>query len=303
MAPIELASLADELSAQSALEMVDAIGLRRAPGVLRRLASLPLGLASRPLGRMLAEFDHETGLLGLPVAAGRTLERLRVNLTTSGACPEAGPLLVLANHPGAYDTLALMSALARRDLLIVAADRSFLRALPRVSEHLVFVADGGSGMATRRALSHLRAGGALLHFPAGCIEPDPDFAPSPGAVLEHWRTPVLPFVRAAARASGKVILAGVRGVHSQRIKRLWFTRFAERHGVTTLATLLQIIARARDVQAHVAFSPARRAAELVALHDRAQINFDLRRDLETTLTNGRYERALLRRVLNTPKVA
>jgi 1-acyl-sn-glycerol-3-phosphate acyltransferase len=273
-----LAELAAQLSKMSALEMADALGGRRAPPWLRNILAVPFAAASRPLGRMLAELDHDSELYGLPYAAARALERLRAGLTTSGACPARGALLVLANHPGAYDALALMSALARRDLAIVAADRTFLRALPRVARHLVFVPDRHEGRAAalRRALSHLGAGGALLHFPAGGIEPDPDFADEDVSALRAWTGSVAPLVRAAARAGGNVVVAGVRGVHSPFVKRSWIARVAERRGITTLAPLVQVLARARDVSCRVAISESFRATELLALGSDEALQSELR---------------------------
>jgi hypothetical protein len=48
-----------------------------------------------------------------------------------------------------------------------------------------------------------------------------------------------------------VAVAGVRAVHSPRAKRLFLNRLAERRGITTLAALLQVALRLRDVNAHV----------------------------------------------------
>jgi 1-acyl-sn-glycerol-3-phosphate acyltransferase len=161
--------------------------------------------------------------------------------------------LVLANHPGAYDALALMSALGRQDLRILAADRTFLRALPRLSAHLLFVPEQASERAgaLKRAVRHLRQGGALLHFPTGQIEPDADFEPEGAALLGPWQPGVSALVAACARVDGRVLVAGVRGVHSPRAKRWLLNRAAERRGITTLSPLLQMVGRLRDVTTRV----------------------------------------------------
>ena len=131
--------LSQKLAQLSASEMVAALGVRAAPRLVQRGLELPFYAASRTLGVTLAALDDAIATCGLPDAASQTLQRLGVSLQISGARPSRGPQLVLANHPGAYDALALMSALGRTDLRILAADRTFLRALPRLSAHLLFV--------------------------------------------------------------------------------------------------------------------------------------------------------------------
>lgn len=245
--------LSHKLATLSASEMVSALGVKNAPLLLQKGLALPFFAASRPLAETLARLDHAIAEQGLPHAAREALGRFGIELRRSGDDVSTGPLLVLANHPGAYDALALMSALGRKDLLILAADRSFLRALPRLSEHLVFVGQGASERAgaLKRAVSCLRRGGALLHFPAGQIEPDADFDDDASKLLAPWQPGVTALVRVCAGVSGRVVVAGVRGVHSPRAKRWRVNRWAEQRGVTTLSPLLQIVGRLRDVVTRV----------------------------------------------------
>jgi hypothetical protein len=177
--------------------------------------------------------------------------------------------VVVSNHPGAFDALALIAATGRDDLAVLAADRAFLRAMPNLSRHLFFVseADGAAGsrmLAVRRALRHVASGGALLHFGAGRIEPDPAFTLPPGdEVLAPWHPGCAVFVRGAARRGGLVIPAVVEGVHSLKAKRAFLTRFAERRGVTTVAGLLQVaFRRYRDVAVTVRLGPPHDAGRL-----------------------------------------
>jgi Acyltransferase len=259
--------VAQELATLSASEMVAALGVRGGPAFLRKGLELPFYGASRLLGRTLAQLDSDVSTHGLPAAAARALARFGVTLRVSGAPPGDGPQLVLANHPGAYDALSLMSALQRRDLLILAADRRFLRALPRLSAHFLFVGDsaGQRAGALKRAVTHVRGGGALLHFPAGQIEPDADFDPEPSRWLEPWHPGVSSLVAACARVDGRVLVAGVRGVHSPRAKRWLLNRAAERRGITTLSPLLQMLGRLRDVTTRVSVFEVGRALELRGL--------------------------------------
>lgn len=265
--------LSQKLARLSASEMVAALGVRTAPRLVQRGLELPFYAASRTLGITLAALDDAIASRGLPEAASQTLERFGVSLKTSGIGPTFGPGLVLANHPGAYDALALMSALGRTDLRILAADRTFLRALPRLSAHLLFVPERANERAgaLKRAVRHLREGGALLHFPAGQIEPDADFERDGAAVLRPWQPGVAALVAACARVDGRVLVAGVRGVHSPRAKRWLLNRAAERRGITTLSPLLQMVGGLRDVTTHVCCHEVARARELASLRAPEQL--------------------------------
>jgi hypothetical protein len=267
------------LASHSAEEMVAALGLGRAPALARALAAGAFTAVSVPLGRALARFDGRIEATGLATAAAAMLDELGARWHRLGKRPPVrGPLLVVANHPGAYDALVLLAALERDDVAIVAADRMFLRAMPGLRKHLVFVPDAPSGTAlgraigVRQALAHLAAGGALLHFGAGCIEPDPAFVVAGADPLLPWQSGTGALVRGAAGSAGAVVPAVVEGVHSPRAKRLFVTRLAERHGLTTLAPLLQVaIPRYRDVQAVVRFGDPLPARELAAVGQDAHV--------------------------------
>ncbi|MGK4003193.1 1-acyl-sn-glycerol-3-phosphate acyltransferase [Sorangium sp. So ce1036] len=290
------ASLDRELASLSGEEMVAALGLGGAPAWVRRAGRAAFAVPSWPLGRVLARFDRRTGEAGLHVAAREALAGFGARLRADSPPPPRGALLVVSNHPGAYDALALMAALGRGDLMIVAAERRFLRALPHVSQRLLFVPidEGGGARAlaartasVRRALRHLRTGGALLHFPAGRIEADPAFAGAGGAPLGAWHPSAGALLRATAAAGGRVAVAIVSGVHSPRAKRLLVTRWAERRGITTLAPLLQIaLPGFDDVEVRVRLGPAREAAAVVdGLDDDASLTRRLR-DEATALLPG-----------------
>ena len=266
------------LAALSAEELVAALGLGGAPSAARALAHVAFTAVSVPLGRALARFDRCIEQEGMATAAAGMLEDLGARWSRVGEPPADGPLLVVANHPGAYDALVLLAALERRDVAIVAADRALLRAMPALRRHLVFVPEGASGVAlgraigVRRAVAHLAAGGALLHFGAGRIEPDPAFVASGGEPLAPWQSGTGALVRGAAGSSGAVLPAVVEGVHSPRAKRLFVTRLAERRGLTTLAPLLQVaIPRYRDVEALVRFGDPLPARKLAAAGTDAQV--------------------------------
>lgn len=251
--------LARTLAQLSIDEIVDAAAARGAPWPLRRAVELAARIPSRRLGTILARFDDDVGASGLGLAARGVLRRFGATLEVRGAAPSGGALVV-TNHPGAYDSLAAMAALGRDDVALVAAETRMLRALPNVSEHLMFVADSRApGTAAsraaglRRALAFLASGGVLVQYGAGAIEPDAKFTRG-GDVLGTWWEGSGALALRAAALSTAIVPAFVSGVHSARAKRLPFVRYAEKRGITTIAPLVQAtLPGFRDVAVLVRF--------------------------------------------------
>jgi hypothetical protein len=226
------------------------LGLR---WLLREAATAIAGRPSERLGEVLARFDARIESAGVTTAARETTMALGATVDVDGEVPRSGPVVVVSNHPGAYDALALMSALGRDDVALLAAERPFLRAMPHLGKHLVFVADDGAaahrGAATairasafglRQALTYLERGRALVQFGAGAIEPDARFVRrGDGRVLGEWGEGTGMLVQRAIRRGARIIPCFVSGVHSPRAKRLLVVRLAERNGLTTIAPLLQ----------------------------------------------------------------
>jgi len=177
---------------------------------LRRLFARP----ARTFASQMAEFDADTARLGLPEAARRSQRHFvrEVRVVCERPLPP-GPVLALSNHPGMADTLSLFGALDRDDLRIIALDRPFLTSLPHTSERLFFVRDDDSrsrAHLVRQVSTHLRHGGAVLTFPAGHIEPDPDVAAGAVDSLNTWTNSVGVFLRLAPQTVVVPVL--VRGV-------------------------------------------------------------------------------------------
>jgi hypothetical protein len=266
--PQGVRSLESVIAALSADEMVAALGLGLGDGVVRGVLRLGFRLASSRLGHVLAQFDRYVARDGASLAAAATLDALGVTWKRHGEVPRKGAALVASNHPGAYDAFLLLASIDRPDVAIVATDRAFLRALPELAKRLILISDTTLSRAAgaKRAHRHLARGGALVHFGAGVIEPDPAFATDPATpALATWRPGTGMLVRSAARAGGTVTTAIVSGVHSPRAKRLLVTRLCERRGITTMAPLLQVaLPGCRDVFARVRFGDAVEASTLAA---------------------------------------
>ncbi len=170
-------------------------GLPAVPRLVARGVLLGFG---RRFRREILDADAAAGAHGLTAAADLLLQRYSGPVTLVGAerVPASGPLLVVANHPGTVDTPAVWRALAARtDVRVIALDRPFLRAVPHIATHLLYVADEGHARSrlVREALRHLRDGGTLLVFPAGETEADPAVRPDAAvASLAGWsRSPEL----------------------------------------------------------------------------------------------------------------
>ena len=193
-------------------DLVAAFGWQDRPmlsGALRKLFLRP----ARRFARQMVEFDAAIGAHGLVEASRLALRNHVKDIRVFGSdrIPD-GPVLALSNHPGLSDTLALFCALNRLDLMIIALDRPFLKALPNTSRHLYYLeADSGSRISlVRQVASHLRAGRSVLTFPAGQIEPDPDIYAGALESLQAWTDSAGSFARLAPDCAILPVL--VRGV-------------------------------------------------------------------------------------------
>jgi hypothetical protein len=187
------------------------------------------GMARKFAAQMLA-YDALVGTEGLVEAARRTLCGYVRSLEVYGRdlLPAPGPALFLSNHPGMSDTLCLFAAIGRPDLRIIALRRPFLRMLPATSEHLIYLDDDPAQRmsAVRKAAGHLRSGGAVLTFPAGEIEPDPDVYPGAAKSLAGWTESTAIFARFIPDL--QIVPVLVRGVLWGRAVRHPLTRVKSR---------------------------------------------------------------------------
>jgi hypothetical protein len=214
------------------------------------LATLP----ARRFARMVRQFDQTVGKHGLIAGGQFILDRFTGQVTVTGAegVPSSGPAIIASNHPGMTDAMAVWTAVARNDLLIIAAERDLLDHLPNMRQHLILIQSPGSS-AYREALAHLKSGGAILTFPAGHIEPDA--AVRPGAVesLATWSPSV---VSLASRVDGcRLIPAFTTGVISDAATRAPFLRYLrdQKDRDWAAATLQILLAHYRRVHVSVKF--------------------------------------------------
>jgi 1-acyl-sn-glycerol-3-phosphate acyltransferase len=248
------------------LESLGLAHLRRGRGPLRWL----FRPAARRFAHVIAEFDKEVGERGLQAGSELILRRMTRKLEVAGRenIPADGPTLILANHPGITDTVALFASLPRPDLRVIASARPFLEALTHVSRQMIYIpTEGGDRMAVMRAaVSQLRQGRAVLTFPAGEIEPDPAALGVPGAVasLQNWSHSIGLFARLVPQT--RIVPAIVSGVVSPAALRNPLIRLRRaRKDRERMAVALQIMFTAyQNVTVRVAFGPPLTAAGLIA---------------------------------------
>ena len=251
---MERAAQVAALVALNEADLLKALGLTRAPAWLRRAAARPFRGRVRRLAEQLADFDADIAGRGLPEASARMLAHLVPHLDAA-APPPPGPVLVVANHPGLFDALALFAALDRRDVAVVALDHPFLQALPVLSGHVIPVPEAGSRVGVLRAMAaRLNAGGAVVTFPAGRIEPDPAIRDA-AASLDGWSGSAAAVMRLAPGAV--VVPTLISGVHTARALSHPLTRLrrrpADRDWLAAVAQLLSARLRTRCVR--VRFGP------------------------------------------------
>jgi 1-acyl-sn-glycerol-3-phosphate acyltransferase len=146
------------------------------------LVALTLGFVVLPLQRVRARWRglRERDELRAQRAIHRGM-RLWVRLASAGgvirvsvrggeALRNAGPIVVVANHPSLIDTPILLSVMPQADLIVNAAwgDNLFMRRCVEGAGHLR--AERGA-VVVRRAIERIRDGRTLLVYPEGSRTP------------------------------------------------------------------------------------------------------------------------------------
>lgn len=140
----------------------------------------------------MRKFNGRVGKIGLGPASLELLKRYYAGVALSSdlevellrrRLSEGGPTLVLANHPGVVDTLALFhgleAAFGVKDFMVVANDRDFFNAMPAIRERIIPVpSDPALRAAVFAAIEDaLKGGRSVVLYPSGDITADPCLAP------------------------------------------------------------------------------------------------------------------------------
>jgi len=223
-------------------DLVSSFGWQKNP-ILANLLRFIFRKPAEIFAKHIIECDNITGSHGIHQGGRDLLNRYVQDLRIFGAdlIPDSA-FLALSNHPGMTDTVALFSALNRKDLHIIALDRPFLNELPNITKQLFYVYDDSVKRMTlvRQVSSHLKAGGAALTFPAGEIEPDPDVYPGAVESLNSWTDSVGVFIRLAPDAAILPVL--VRNVVAKKYATHWLLKIKKtKVEKEKLATALQLL--------------------------------------------------------------
>ena len=238
---------ASELAHELSQEIWKVLG--RSPDTRLRYLLNPLLWA--PLRRFAggaAKFDRTVANSGFREAASEVLPRLINQLEVIGLhrVPTSGPLLVVSNHPGSADGLAIAASLPRNDLKIVVSALPFIRSLPNSAQHLIYTdpLEPHKRMGViRSSVRHLRDGGALLIFPRGKVEPDPAWLPGAMDSLSRWSASLGLIARSVPEAN--IVTTIVSGVISRNSLRNPLARWPkDPRQRQLLAEIIQVIQQA-----------------------------------------------------------
>lgn len=249
-------------------EIFYALGLSRGglAGWLLRPLFRP---AADRFGWIAARADGEVPSSGLSGGARRILPDLGLRPAVRGAdrLPREGPLVLVANHPGGFDSVAILSCVPRRDMKVFISDVPFTRAFPSARDYFIYVPKdaGGRQESLRASIDHLKGGGSLLVFAHGDVEPDPELGPGAGAAIRDWSRSVEIMLRRVPEAWLQVAIAsGVLMAKFMRSPLVRIRKTAARR--QKLAEVLQIcqqmlFPKSVHIDVHISFAkPVKLAA-------------------------------------------
>lgn len=176
-------TLIDELTKAFALPQTERV---------KRLIRAVFGKAARAAAEVGIGLDNAVAEGGIPGGARWILPRFVKSHEARGGenIPASGPLVIASNHPANVDSIVISAHVNRPDYKVIVGDIPFFEHLPHVSEFAIYAPDptdlAGRMQVIRESIRHLKTGGALLIFPRGEIEPDPDFMPHPDSEFHHW---------------------------------------------------------------------------------------------------------------------
>jgi 1-acyl-sn-glycerol-3-phosphate acyltransferase len=180
---------ADTLTRQIADEVYKALGFSKEIW-WRRFFEPLLNRPSSAFAEICTGFDYDVANYGFRKAAERILPCFIKFTTVNGAenIPDDGPLLIISNHPGTYDSLVIAANVPRNDLKILAGNIPFLKNMPATQNHMIHTTlDTHTRMTVlRKALRHLKSGGALLIFGSGGIDPEPAHMSGAEEEIDQW---------------------------------------------------------------------------------------------------------------------
>lgn len=265
---------------QSAItdEIFFALGLKRR-GILRQSLGWLFAPATRPFARTMVAVDDAVAKDGPPAGAGIMMDRLGVDVYGRGQhnIPLEGPIVLLSNHPGAYDSIAIISLLTRNDLGVIVSRTRFYEVIPNIYPHLITVSAETSErmLVVKKMIEHLKRGKMLLQFGSGLIEPDPANHPIGDDVFARWSGSLEILLRKVPET--RVVPTIASGVLMERFENHFLTRLRKREmDKRRLAEFMQIIrqlVRPKSIHgsASISFGPPFTLGDLNTYYDEKRI--------------------------------
>ncbi len=271
---------------ESVLEALTPLALRKSllEDIMRTRGFAPNGklrkllepIVAAPMDRFINicyEFDQRAEQFGFMQAARWMLPHFAGGVEVIGAeqIPLEGPLLLVSNHPGSFDEVAIAANLDRADLRILANRHTLLTSLPSVARTAIFSSEHDAHdrmSALRTSIKTLREGRTLLLFPTGRTDPDPRCTAGASEAIARWSSSIEMLVNKAPET--QVIITIVSGVISPMALRspvAWVRRqpIEQQKMATMLQFALQLIfPRMFNLVPRVTFSAPQTMAELTA---------------------------------------
>ncbi|HJS20551.1 MAG TPA: 1-acyl-sn-glycerol-3-phosphate acyltransferase, partial [Anaerolineales bacterium] len=155
------------------------------------MIQLIFGKAAYAAAGVGLEVDCAVAERGAAAGARLTLPRFVKSYKAQGVenIPPYGSLVIASNHPASIDSVVITAHVDRPDYKVIIGGIPFFEHLPHVSQHAIYAPNDdmmGRVQAIRNSIRHLRQGGALLIFPRGDIEADPEFMTDADAEFNCW---------------------------------------------------------------------------------------------------------------------
>lgn len=210
----------------------------------RRILGPFFRLPAHRFARVAATFDQYVAEYGFREAAVRILPVFAQAFEAHNLenIPREGPLLITSNHPGTCDSIVITATIPRQDLKIVATGIPFVQEMRNAANHLIYTSIDMHErmMVVRSIIRHLKEGGAVLIFPSGSIDPDPELSPKAAEDLGKWSPSIELILRHVPQT--RVLLTVVSGVLSARWRWNPFIRLiGDDHKQRSVAEFLQVI--------------------------------------------------------------
>ena len=252
-------------------EILVAMGLPKTR-IVKRLVTPLLYLPANRFAQLIAQYDRQVGEQGFRATSRSFLQDFSSNHETRGTehLPVEGPLLIASNHPGTLDGFVISASLPRDDLKIVLSGVPFTRSLQATRDHLIYTTHDTHQRMTvvRSIIHHLKAGGSLLIFPSGRLDPDPAFLADAEKALDRWHASLAVVLRRVPEtqlvvsvASGMLSAKWLQNPLVKLLREGW-----ERQKLAEFFQTMQQIMFPGSVTLHpkVTFSPPIRADELIS---------------------------------------